>query len=86
MIVGARNALISLAAYSISRTLVLSKNKNFVTNRYFTQSRDRNLELRNHWFGNLAHVVTGMGLGFVEQFCEHSPRTALDLSAPIAGP
>jgi len=79
-IVGGRNALISLAGYSILRTLVLSKNKNFVRRRYFTQSRDRNLELRNHWFGNLAHVVSGMG--FVEQFCEHSPRTALDLLSP----
>lgn len=77
--VGGTNMLVSLVGYSISRTLALSKKQNFVTSRCFTQSKGRNFELRNHWFGNLAHVS---GMGFVEQFCEHSPRTALDLLSP----
>jgi hypothetical protein len=82
-IVGGTNMLVSLVGYSISRTLDLSKKQNFVTSRYFTQSKGRNLELRNHWFENRTHVS---GRGFVEQFCEHSPRTALDLLSPIEGP
>jgi hypothetical protein len=79
-IVGGTNILVSLVRHSISRTLALSKKQNFVTSRYFIQSRGRNPELNNHWFGNHAHVVSGMG--FVELFFEYSPRTALDLLSP----
>jgi hypothetical protein len=83
-IVGGTNELVSLVGYSISRTLALSKTQKFVKSRYFTETKCRNIEVRNRGFGNLEQI-----LPVVWDLLSNFASTRLGLrwtfSAPISG-